>query len=403
MHFSAQRVRRPFLTVALVLSLVLGLAACIPAPESQVVAPPPAQTQPTTPSTLPPTPSAPATTPTTPAPSMLPSTAPQPSVNGDLIARFLDVGQGDAIFISLPDSTSMLIDAGPKSAGHEVVATIKDLGVKRLDYVVFTHPHEDHVGGAIAVLEAFDIGEVIMPRTSHTTQTYEDLLDTLVDKDLTVTEARAGKVIIDKPSLRAWLVGPVRDFEDLNDMSAVLALKYGEITFLFEGDAEAEAEGAMALSSSVQLPEVDVLKVAHHGSSSSSTADFLAVVSPTVAVISCGAGNAYGHPTEEALVRLASVGAKIYRTDQNGTITVTTDGSTLGVEPEKEPAPVAAAPVVPVTPTTSQSDVTVYITKTGEKYHRDGCRYLRQSKIPVSLKDAKANGFDPCSVCKPPT
>lgn len=330
MRLSAQRVRRSCLAIALLLSLAIGLAACTPAPKPQAPAPPPGQTLPTTSST-------PSSQPSTPsAQPLAPPSTPQPApVKGDLVARFLDVGQGDAILVSLPDSTSMLIDAGPKSGGNDVVATIKDLGITRLDYVVLTHPHEDHIGGAVAILKAFNIGEVVMPRTSHTTQTYENLLNALVDKGLTVTEAKAGKVIVDKPNLRAWLVGPARDFESLNDMSVVLALKYGDITILFEGDAEAEAEATMTHSSSVQLPNADVLKVAHHGSSTSSTEDFLDIVSPNIAVISCGTGNDYGHPAEETLKRLAAVGAEVYRTDQHGMVTVTTDGTTLEVVAER--------------------------------------------------------------------
>lgn len=267
-----------------------------------------------------------------------PAPRPTPPVKSDLIVRFLDVGQGDAIFITLPDGSSMLIDAGTRAAGGGVVSTIEALGVKKIDYVVFTHPHEDHIGGAVAVLKAFDVGEVVMPRTSHTTQTYENLLDAIAAKDRAVTEAKAGKVIIDEENLKACLISPGKTFEELNDMSAVLALKYGDRTFVFEGDAGEEAEAAMTLSSSVQLPKADVLKVAHHGSASSSTKTFLELVSPSIAVISVGADNDYGHPTRDAIDRLVAIGAKVYRTDQHGTITVTTDGTTLDVKTERDPA-----------------------------------------------------------------
>lgn len=267
-----------------------------------------------------------------------PAPRPAPPVKNDLIVRFLDVGQGDAIFITLPGGSSMLVDAGTKAAGDGVVSTIEALGVKKIDYVVFTHPHEDHIGGAVAVLKAFDIGQIVMPRTSHTTQTYENLLDAIAAKALTVTEAKAGKVIIDGENLKTWLISPGKTFQELNDMSAVLALKYGDRTFIFEGDAGEEAEAAMTLSSSVQLPKADVLKVAHHGSASSSTKSFVEIVSPSIAVISVGAGNDYGHPTRDAIDRLVAIGAKVYRTDQHGTITVTTDGTTLDVKTASEPA-----------------------------------------------------------------
>jgi len=297
----------------------------------------------------------------------------------------------------------MLIDAGPRSAGDNVVAAIRALSETTIDYAVFTHPHEDHIGGAPAVFSAFDIKAVWMPRTSHTTQTYENLLLAIQNEGLSINEAKAGKVIFDKGNLRAWLLSPAGAYDDLNNMSAVVALSYGETTFIFEGDAEEEAETAMTLTSSLQLPDCDVLKVAHHGSSSSTTTSFLEMVSPEIAVICVGAGNSYGHPTESTLDRLAAAGAEVYRTDQHGTVTITTDGLALKVETEKTPAS-SSETVVPVAPTTPKpsSDVTVYITKTGEKYHTGSCRYLSKSKIPITLKDAKARGYGPCSVCKPP-
>jgi competence protein ComEC len=161
----------------------------------------------------------------------------------------------------------------------------------------------------------------------------------------------------------------------------------------------------MLASSVIPVPKADVLKVAHHGSSSSTSEGFLKVVSPTVAVISVGAGNDYGHPAKVTLDRLAAVGAKVYRTDQGGTIAATTDGSTLSVTTEREAAssntPAPASPSKGSTP--APVKVTVYITKTGEKYHFDGCRSLSQSKIPISLEDAKAKGYGPCGICHPPT
>lgn len=261
---------------------------------------------------------------------------PETIANG-LVVRFLDVGQGDSIFITLPDGSSMLIDTGAKSVGGSVVAIIRELGVKKIDRLILTHPHEDHIGGATAVLKAFDIGQVWMPRASHTTQTYEDLLLSIEAKGLGIDEAKAGKVLMDNGNLKAWFLNPSRAYDNLNNCSAVLALKYGDKTFLFEGDAEKEAEEAMTLSPSVKLPDVDVLKVAHHGSSSSSTKAFLNMVSPEIAVISVGAGNDYGHPAKTTLNRLKAIGARIYRTDRDGTVTITTDGSALRIKMDKKP------------------------------------------------------------------
>ncbi len=313
------RISRTVLRSMLIVLLALGLSltSC---DEQPTVAPSPAQTQP-------------------PPPSSQLSSPPSAtnSVSGFLTVRFVDVGQGDAILICLPEGVSMLIDAGPKDVGKKVVSTIEDLSVNKLDYLVFTHPHEDHIGGAAEVITAFDIGQVLMPLTSHTTGAYEDLVRAIEAKGLSITEARAGRVVIDRENLRVWFIGPNKTWEDPDDMSAVLALRYGERTLLFEGDASGRAEAELTLSSPAQLGKVDVLKVANHGSAASSTKTFLELISPDYAVISVGSNN-YGYPAKETLDRLAAVGAKILRTDQVGTVTVTTDGKALSVVSERQVA-----------------------------------------------------------------
>jgi len=311
---------RTFLGVLLVVILALGLTAC--GPKQQAGTPPP-QSPPTTPG---------------PAPGPTPSTPPTPgtpTVSGKLIAHFLDVGQGDSCFISLPDGKTILIDAGTTASGTSIVDYIKGLDVTRLDYVIFTHPHEDHIGGGQAVLKAFEIGQIYMPRTSHTTQIYENLLLAIQAKGLTIAEAKTGTVLIDKQKLNASLISPGKAYPDLNDWSPVLVLKYDTKTLVFAGDASTTAEADMLAAQSV--PDADVLKVGHHGSSTSTGRSFLRALTPSVAVISVGAGNSYGHPTQATLDRLSSVEAEVYRTDTNGTIIVSTDGSVLSVSVERSP------------------------------------------------------------------
>ncbi len=252
----------------------------------------------------------------------------------ELIVRFLDVGQGDSCLISLPTGETMLIDAGSKPAGKTVSQALEDIGVQEVDYFILTHPHEDHIGGAVSVLEAFEVGEIFMPRTSHTTVTYEKLLNAINDKGLSINEAKKGEIVIESPlvGLEAGFLGPQKRYDDLNDMSAVLFLKYDSTTFLFTGDICAPAEKDMLEAD--LLSKVDVLKVAHHGSNGSTGAAFLKATAPSIAVISVGEGNSYGHPGKALLERLDKENVRVFRTDIMGTVVVTSDGKTLQVSQE---------------------------------------------------------------------
>ncbi|MBO4954500.1 MAG: MBL fold metallo-hydrolase [Clostridia bacterium] len=268
----------------------------------------------------------------------LPQLAPEEPVpdraEGTLMVEFLDVEQGDSALIHLPNGETMLIDAGERDQGEHVVATLQEQGITRLDYVIGTHPHTDHIGGLQEVIESFDIGEIYMPKKLHTTKTFENLLLAIRDKGLSVTSAKAGVTVLEDEGVFATFVAPQdTDYEELNDYSAVLRLTFGETSFLFTGDAEAVSEHEMLNSG--QSLSADVLKVGHHGSTTSNTVAFLKAVSPTHAVISCGAGNDYGHPHKQILKRLSALKATVWRTDEQGKITVTSDGTTLTVTPEK--------------------------------------------------------------------
>jgi competence protein ComEC len=359
----------------------------------------------------------------------------------DLIVSIIDVGQADSILIQLPNSQSMLIDAGNNGDGDDVVSFIRGKGISKIDYVLATHPHEDHIGGMDDVINGFDIGKVYMPRATTTTATFEDMLLAIQSKGLKVDTASAGVTILDSDGLSIKLLAPVGSgYDDLNNFSAVAKLTYGSTSFLFQGDAEGLSETEM-LDSGANL-SADVLKVGHHGSDSSTIDEFLTKVSPKFAAISCGTDNQYGHPTQAVLDRLADI--KTYRTDLNGTITFVSNGKEVSVSsqkssdktyeatngsgttsetappkpteapvPTEKPSPTEApaptekpAPTFTPTPTpepaSESTDSIVYITKSGEKYHSDGCRYLKSSKIETTLSDAKSRGFTPCSVCNPP-
>lgn len=243
----------------------------------------------------------------------------------ELAVHFLDVGQGDSILIQFPNDSVMLIDAGPDRSGAPVISYLKQQGIKKIDYLVATHPHADHIGGMAAVIKEFDISKVYMPKVTHTTKTFEDMLLSIRKKGLKITPARAGLNIIEQDGLQATFTAPCSSgYDGLNNYSAVVKIRYGSTSFLLTGDAEDLSEKEM-LASGADL-QADVLKVGHHGSSRSTTPAFLKSVSPEYAVILVGAANDYGHPHQETLDNLADAGVMVHRTDQEGTIIFVSDG-----------------------------------------------------------------------------
>ncbi len=248
---------------------------------------------------------------------------------GILQVAFLDVGQGDSSFMILPEGKTVLIDAGEQNAGEGITNFIASCGISKIDYLILSHPHSDHIGGAIAVLNRFDVGAVYMPDAVHTSRTFENLLQTLKEQNLPVYKVEAGLKIETDSAVDMTFVSPKKQgYDDLNNASAVLRVVFDEKAFLFTGDAEELAEQDM-LKSGLPL-KADVLKVGHHGSSTSSSVTFLKAVSPEVAVISAGIDNDYGHPHRETLDALNKLGVKtVLRTDESGTIVISSDGKTI--------------------------------------------------------------------------
>lgn len=243
----------------------------------------------------------------------------------NLKVYFLDVGQGDSIFVMLPNGKNMLIDAGEKKNGGEIASFIKEKGVSKIDFLVATHPHADHIGGMAEIAENFELDKIYMPKASANTKTFEKLLLTIKEKGKTVTAAKAGVSVLSEDGLDIHFVAPNSDkYDDLNDYSAVIKLTYGKSSFLFTGDAEKLSE--KEISADIKC---DVLKVAHHGSNSSSSEDFIMRASPKYAVISCGANNEYGHPHDEVTSLLEKSGIEIFRTDRQGTIEAISDGEKI--------------------------------------------------------------------------
>ena len=331
------------------------------------------------------------------------------ALNGLMRVHFIDVGQADSTFIELGNGQTMLIDAGRSGDGSTIVKYLRDLQYSSIDYVVATHPHDDHIGGMATVLDSFEIGKMYMPKQEHTISAFTNMLDVIEDKGIELHTAKSGVNITTNGITTIDILAPFADsYSNLNNCSAVVKLTYGETVMLFTGDAEQVIETQL-LDSDI---DADVLKVGHHGAGSSSAQSFIKAVSPEVAVISCGEGNSYGHPHADTLAILNEVGADIYRTDEQGTIQVTADHhKKITVDKKastvKENAPPAVTYTEPEESTENNSvvsdnqSVVVYRTRTGSKYHRSGCSYLK-SKIETTVSDAQAMGLGPCSRCNPP-
>lgn len=249
-----------------------------------------------------------------------------------LVVRFVDVGQADCEILQFPDGRNIIIDGGKNDTEDILVEKIKRYGIEKFDYVIATHPHEDHIGGLDKVIDNFEIGCVYMPNATSNSKTFDDMLDSIENKNVEVKQAKAGIMLIDEEKINMMFLAPNSDYYDeTNDHSAVVKLTYNGSSFLFTGDAEAYSEREM-ISNGMDL-RADVLKVGHHGSSTSTTYEFLRKVNPTYAVIEVGEDNSYGHPHRETMEVLE--GIKVYRTDTDGTITMKCDGVNLTITTEK--------------------------------------------------------------------
>ena len=322
------------------------------------------------------------------APKASESSAALPAADGELVMHFIDVGQGDCIFLQT-GKANMLIDSGNPEDGPEVSDYLSALGVTEINAFVGSHPHEDHLGGAATVVRSFNIDEMIMTDCVSTSFFFEKLLNSLDERNVTVTEPPVGGVR-NVGDMRVEFLAPLELGGDMNNNSIIMRVTFGEISAMFTGDAEELAERELLLEN-VNLKS-DILKVGHHGSSYSSSNEFLRAVSPKIAVIQSGIGNSYGHPHAEALSRLSACGAKVYRCDEQGTIVLKTDGKTIT---RGKPAAV----------TEGAASQSAYVANTRSmKFHIPSCRGLpeiKNRKYHDKRADAVADGYSPCGICKP--
>jgi competence protein ComEC len=319
---------------------------------------------------------------------------------------FLDVGQADSILIQ-SDGETMLVDAGNRADGEPILSYLAEQGITTLNYAVASHPHEDHIGGYASILTGIPVEHYWMTDIGTTSNIYEKVLDLLDQENIDTQFPQAGDTIT-LGECTVSVLGPVRQYDDLNSNSLILKVTCGDVSFLLTGDQEVTAEEDL-LASGADL-SATVLKFGHHGSSTATSQAFYDAVSPSLGIISCGAGNDYGHPHQEILDLIQREGLTTYRTDVSGTIVVTTDGETWSV---------TTAPSVNSDGTTVEESSTTSVTTTGSSdgtaqsyignknskvVHSDSCSSLPAESNRVyftSLDDARAEGYTACSRCNP--
>ncbi len=326
---------------------------------------------------------------------------------GNLKIHFIDVGQGDSILIQQGDRF-MLIDAGDNQYEQTVVNYLKQNNVSKLDYVIGTHPHADHIGGLDAVINAFDVEKIIMPGIIHTTKTFEDVIVAIKNKGLKITTPNAGDTYT-LGNAKFTIVAPnSSSYDNLNNYSVVLNLKHGSNSFLFTGDAEDVSENEI-LNKNYDI-KADVLKVGHHGSNTSTSAEFLKAVNPKYAVIQVEKDNKYGHPHAEVIERLQQYNIEIYRNDLNGTIIANSDGKNIRFEMKASPQQPNAPPAQEVqkketSPAIQDAIQTSYIgNKNSKIFHVNICSTLPAENNRVYFKnreEAIKSGYRPCKRCNP--
>ena len=336
-----------------------------------------------------------------------PSTTPLPE-NSICEVHFIDVGQADAILINC-DSHYMMIDGGNSEDSSLIYSYLNDQNISFLDYVVCTHAHEDHVGGLSGALNFAKVGQVFAPVTAYDSKAFNSFVKYVNQQGLEITIPTTGSVIsLGNATLQFF--APDKQYDDVNDSSIVIRMVYGDVSFLFTGDATRDRE-ADILAAGYTL-ESTVLKIGHHGSSLSTSYPFLSAIMPKYAVISVGKDNSYGHPSDDTLSRLRDADVTVYRTDMQGTIICTIDGQSVSFYTAKN----ASANTNPTLTDGSgqnsslasdaqSTDHTTYIGNiNSKKFHFSTCNTLPAEKNRVyfqTREEAIAACYSPCGNCNP--
>ena len=313
-----------------------------------------------------------------------------------LTVHYIDVGQADSILLQC-DGSNMLIDGGNVGDSQLVVSYLQDQGVKKLDYVVATHAHEDHVGGLAGVLARYQTAAVWCPVEEYDSSCFEDFV--------TYAEKQGRELYCPQPgstwtlgSTKITVLGPVKDYDDPNNTSIVLRVDYGKTSFLFTGDAETQSENDI-LDAGFDV-SATVLKVGHHGSETSTGYRWLRSVMPQYGVISCGTDNDYGHPHDEPLSRLRDAEVQVYRTDLQGHIVCTSDGTTVTFTTQKT---AAVTNPTEIDGSGQNAHAESFIGNTNsKKFHLPTCSSLPSEKNRITFKtyeEAVAEGYTPCGSC----
>lgn len=343
---------------------------------------------------------------------------------GSMEVHFMDVGQGDATLV-VCDGHSMLIDAGDYTKGTAIQNYLKKQKIKKLDYLIFTHPDSDHIGGAPVIVTKFDIDKVFLSNFEKDNKTYQKMIQALDNKHLKYTTPKVGTQY-SLGSAKITILAPNGSYDNPNDASVALTIEHGKNRFLFTGDAEEAAEKDI-LANGIDI-SADVYKAGHHGSRTSTSQEFFEAVAPAYAVISCGEDNAYGHPHAETLNTFRMNGVEVYRTDEEGTIVAVSDGKkiTFNVPASEtwkagEPNGNASVWEVPDKDSENQDasvvaesekkedrsntkEVTYVLNTKTKKFHKPSCNSLptvNRKDSTESREDIVAQGYVPCKRCNP--